>query len=36
MGNYDEDYDDENGTYNPEEDLEMMYDEEDLAEMYGE
>ena len=34
MGNYDEDYDDETSEYDPEEDLEMMFDDEDLEEMY--
>ena len=34
MGNYDEDYDDEHGEYDSDEDLQMMFDEEDLAEMY--
>lgn len=33
MGNYDEDYDDEHGNYDTREDLEMMFDEEELAEM---
>lgn len=34
-GNYDSDYDPDNGIgeYDPDEDLEMMFDEEDLAEM---
>ena len=34
MGNYDEDYDDETGEYDWDEDLEMMFDEEDLEEIY--
>ena len=34
MGNYDEDYDDETGEYDWDEDLEMMFDEEELEEMY--
>ena len=34
-GNYDEDYDDESGEYNPEEDLIMMFpDEDDRAALY--
>lgn len=36
MGNYDSDYDDENGEYDPEEDIDMMFDEEDKEELYGE
>ena len=34
LGNYDSDDDDENSSYDPEEDLEMMFDEEDLEEMH--
>lgn len=36
MGNYDSDYDDddENSSYDPEEDLEMMFDDEELEEMH--
>ena len=34
MGNYDDDYDDETSEYDADEDLEMMFDEEDLEEMY--
>ena len=35
MGNYDSDYDPDNeiGTYDPYEDLEMMFDDEDLEEL---
>lgn len=34
-GNYDEDYDDETGEYDPEEDIRMMYpDEDDRAVLY--
>lgn len=36
MGNYDEDYDDERGDYDRDEDLNMMFDEEDRDELYGE
>ena len=36
LGNYDSDDedDDENNSYDPEENLEMMFDEEDLEEMH--
>lgn len=36
MGNYDHDEDDENWEYDPKEDLEMMYDDEDLDELTDE
>lgn len=35
MGNYDEDYDDERSEYDEEEDIDMMFDEEDKEELYG-
>ncbi|MCQ2172738.1 MAG: hypothetical protein MJZ17_08330 [Bacteroidales bacterium] len=34
MGNYDSDDDDEDSSYDPEEDLDMMFDDEDLEEMH--
>jgi|GEM_PF-4315327 len=36
MGNYDSDYDEEHGEYDPKEDIDMMFDEEDKEELYGE
>jgi hypothetical protein len=36
MGNYDHDEDDEDWEYDPEEDIDMMFDEEDKEELYGE
>lgn len=34
LGNYDSDENDADSSYDPEEDLEMMFDEEDLEEMH--
>lgn len=34
LGNYDSDYDDEDGSYDPDEDLDMMFDDEEFEEMH--
>lgn len=34
LGNYDSDDDDEDSSYDPKEDLEMMFDDEELEEMH--